>query len=127
MNEDVIRPLDDLIAKHGGDLKKNQLISVNGKIMAVAFMANAQHLVYRADILAAAGIEAPTTYEEMLAGAKVIRDKACWKTRLAALTRPGGTWRRNSTTCISGMAANSLSPARPKYRSTTPRAWPRWK
>ena len=44
MNNDVIRSLDDLVAKHGKGLKKNQLITVNGKIMAVAFMANAQHL-----------------------------------------------------------------------------------
>ena len=51
MNEDVIRPLDDLVAKHGKGLKKNQLVTIDGKVMAVAFMANAQHLVYRADVL----------------------------------------------------------------------------
>jgi len=75
MNEDVIRPLDDLIAKHGGDLKKNQLITINGKVMAVAFMANAQHLVYRSDVLEAAGVGVPSTYEDMLAAAKTIREK----------------------------------------------------
>ena len=75
MNNDVIRPLDDLVAKHGKGLKKNQLITINGKIMAVAFMANAQHLVYRKDILEKAGLSAPKTYEEMLAGAKIIKDK----------------------------------------------------
>lgn len=51
MNEDVIRPIDDLVAKHGQHLKSNQLITIDGKVMAVAFMANAQHLVYRADVL----------------------------------------------------------------------------
>ena len=75
MNNDVIRPLDDLVAKHGKGLKKNQLITINGKVMAVAFMANAQHLVYRSDVLEKAGISAPKTYEEMLAGAKIIKDK----------------------------------------------------
>ena len=75
MNNDVIRPLDDLVAKHGKGLKKNQLITINGKVMAVAFMANAQHLVYRSDILEKAGISAPKTYEEMLSGAKIIKDK----------------------------------------------------
>ena len=75
MNNDVIRPLDDLVAKHGKGLKKNQLITINGKVMAVAFMANAQHLVYRSDILEKAGLSAPKTYEEMLAGAKIIKDK----------------------------------------------------
>lgn len=73
--EDVIRPLDDLVAKHGQSLKKNQLITVDGKIMAVAFMANAQHLVYRADVLGDLGIEPPKTYEEMLEAAKMIREK----------------------------------------------------
>ena len=73
MNEDVIRPLDDLVAKHGGDLQSSQLIKVNGKIMAVAFMANAQHLMYRKDVLADLGISVPKTYEEMLAAAEKIR------------------------------------------------------
>ena len=73
MNEDVIRPLDDLVAKHGGALKSSQLIKVNGKIMAVAFMANAQHLMYRKDVLADLGISVPKTYEEMLAAAEKIR------------------------------------------------------
>ncbi len=75
LNEDVIRPLDDLVAKHGQGLKKNQLITIDGKVMAVAFMANAQHLVYRKDILEKAGLAVPATYEEMLAAAKVIREK----------------------------------------------------
>ncbi|MEM7439130.1 MAG: extracellular solute-binding protein [Pseudomonadota bacterium] len=74
MNEDLIRPLDDLVAKHGGKLKKNQLITINGQVMAVAFMANAQHLTYRADVLEAAGVGVPSTYEEMLAAAKKIRE-----------------------------------------------------
>ena len=75
MNEDVIRPLDDLVAKHGQGLKKNQLITIDGKVMAVAFMANAQHLVYRADVLEQIGVEPPKTYEDMLAAAKMIRDQ----------------------------------------------------
>lgn len=75
MNEDVIRPLDDLVAKHGDGIQPSQLIKVGDNIMAVAFMANAQHLVYRDDILKEAGVEPPKTYEEMLAAAKVIKDK----------------------------------------------------
>ncbi|MCP4790835.1 MAG: extracellular solute-binding protein [Gammaproteobacteria bacterium] len=73
MNEDVVRPLGDLVAKHGQGIKKNQLITINGEIMAVAFMANAQHLVYRSDMLAEVGAEVPTTYEDMLATAKKLR------------------------------------------------------
>ena len=73
INEDVIQPLDDLVAKHGDGINKNQLITIGGEVMAVAFMANAQHLVYRKDILDE--IDAPTTYEEMLEAAKMIREK----------------------------------------------------
>ena len=74
LNNDLIRPLDDLVNKHGSNLKKNQLITINGKVMAVAFMANAQHLVYRKDILKKLNISVPQTYEEMLAAAKKIRE-----------------------------------------------------
>jgi ABC-type glycerol-3-phosphate transport system substrate-binding protein len=73
MNGGVIRSLDDLVAEHGQGLNRNQLITIDGRVMAVAFMANAQHLVYRADILEQAGLEPPTTYEEMLAAAEAIR------------------------------------------------------
>ncbi|MEM9631674.1 MAG: extracellular solute-binding protein [Pseudomonadota bacterium] len=73
MNDDLIRPLDDLVAKHGDGLTKNQLITIDGKIMAIAFMANAQHLVYRKDILEKVGAEPPKTYEDMIAIADKIR------------------------------------------------------
>jgi ABC-type glycerol-3-phosphate transport system substrate-binding protein len=75
INEDVIRPLDDLIAAHGSDIPAKQLITIDGKVMAVAFMANAQHLVYRKDILEQIGVEPPKTYEELLAAAAMIREK----------------------------------------------------
>ena len=79
MNEDVIRPLDDLVAKHGGALNPNQLIKVDGKIMAVAFMANAQHLMYRKDVLSDLGIDVPKTYEDMLSAAEKIRSAGVMK------------------------------------------------
>jgi ABC-type glycerol-3-phosphate transport system substrate-binding protein len=75
INDDVIRPLDDLIAAYGADIPTKQLITVDGKVMAVAFMANAQHLVYRKDILEQIGVEPPKTYEELLAAAAMIREK----------------------------------------------------
>ena len=69
----TIRPLDDLVAKYGQNLKPNQLIKVDGKIMAVAMMVNTQHLMYRADILKDLNIAAPTTYDEVLAAAEAIK------------------------------------------------------
>ena len=75
INEDVIRPLNDLVEKHGDGIQDFQLINIGGDVMAVAFMANAQHLVYRADILEQIGVEPPKTYEEMLEAAKIIREQ----------------------------------------------------
>lgn len=75
INEDVIRPLDDLIAAYGADIPTKQLITIDGKVMAVAFMANAQHLVYRKDVLEQIGVEPPKTYEDLLAAAAMIREQ----------------------------------------------------
>lgn len=79
MNDGLIRPLDDLIAKHGGNFNDKQKISIGGKTMAIGFMANAQHLVYRKDVLEEAGIEAPTTYEEVLAASEMLKEKGLMK------------------------------------------------
>lgn len=74
LNQGTIRPLDDLVAKYGQKLKPNQLIKVDGKIMAIAMMVNAQHLMYREDILSDLGIAVPTTYGEVLAAARMIEE-----------------------------------------------------
>ena len=89
LNNDLIRPLDDLVKKHGKGLKKNQLITIDGKIMAVAFMANAQHLVYRKDILNKLNIDVPKTYEEMLAAAKKIRASGLVKNPVGGAYKAG--------------------------------------
>ncbi|MBX2885781.1 MAG: extracellular solute-binding protein [Granulosicoccus sp.] len=75
LNEGLVRPLDDYVAKYGSSLKKNQLITIDGKVMAVAFMANAQHLFYREDVLQQAGVDVPNTYTELLAAAEAIKAK----------------------------------------------------
>ena len=73
LNNDLIRPLDDLVAKHGQHLSPSQLITIDGRIMAIAFMANAQHLFVRTDILEQVGKDVPTTYEEVLDALEAIR------------------------------------------------------
>ena len=70
LNAGTIRPLDDLVAKYGSQLKPSQLIKVNGEIMAIAMMVNNQHLMYREDIFKDLGISEPTTHAEMVAAAK---------------------------------------------------------
>ncbi len=89
MNEDVVRPLNSLVDEHGGDIARNQLISINGDIMAVAFMANAQHLIYRADVLEQIGADVPTSYEEVLAAAKKIRDQGIMEYPLSGAYKAG--------------------------------------
>ena len=89
LNEGLLRPLDDLVANYGQDLEQSQLIKIDGKVMAIAFMANAQHLTYRADLLKAAGVEPPKTYEEVLTAAKAMQDKGVIDTPLGLNLKPG--------------------------------------
>src|SRR6056300_38028 len=110
MNEDVIRPLDDLVAKHGQALKKNQLITIDGKVMAVAFMANAQHLVYRADVLEKIGVEPPKTYEEMLAAAKMIRDQGLMENPVGGAYAAGWNLAQEFNNIFLGMGGSHFKP-----------------
>ena len=89
LNEGLVRPLDDLIAQYGESLDPGQLISVNGQVMAVAFMANAQHLFYRQDILEEAGVEPPTTFEEVIAAAQAIKDQGIMEHPYVTNTQTG--------------------------------------
>jgi multiple sugar transport system substrate-binding protein len=89
LNDDLIRPLDDLVAQYGQDLQPNQLVKIDGKIMAIAFMGNGQHLFYRKDILEKAGVQPPTSYDEMLAAAQKIKDAGLMEYPLAAADKPG--------------------------------------
>jgi ABC-type glycerol-3-phosphate transport system substrate-binding protein len=72
LNAGTIRPLDDLVAKYGQSLTPNQLIKVDGKVMAVAMMVNTQHLMYRADIFDDLGLAVPTSWDEVFAAAETI-------------------------------------------------------
>ena len=74
LNDGSVRTLDDLAAKHGARLPDSQLIRRDGKIVAVAMMINAQHLMYRRDIFSDLGISPPENYDALLAAAKKIRD-----------------------------------------------------
>ena len=89
LNAGTIRPLDDLVAKYGQNLKPNQLIKVDGKIMAVAMMVNTQHLMYRSDILADLGIATPTTWDEVMAAAAKIKDAGVVDYALGATMKSG--------------------------------------
>jgi len=49
------------------DLPTSMKVEQDGEVVAIAVGANAQHLMVRADILEATGMDMPSTYEEVLA------------------------------------------------------------
>ena len=110
INEDVIRPLDDLVAQYGADIPKHQLITVDGKIMAVAFMANAQHLVYRKDILEQIGMEAPTSYEGMLEAAEKIRAEGIMENPIGGAYAAGWNLAQEFTNMYIGTGGQFFNP-----------------
>ncbi|MEM9342681.1 MAG: extracellular solute-binding protein [Pseudomonadota bacterium] len=74
MNDGLVRPLNDLVEKYPDTIRDNMLIRIGDNIMAIAFMANSQHLFVRKDILEEAGVEGiPSTYAEVLDAAEKIR------------------------------------------------------
>jgi multiple sugar transport system substrate-binding protein len=89
LNAGTIRPLDDLVAKYGKHLTPNQLIKVDGKVMAIAMMVNSQHLMYRKDIFDQLGIAEPKTYDDVLAAAQKIKAANVVPTPVAATMRSG--------------------------------------
>ncbi len=110
MNDGLIRPLDDLVAKHGGALQPHQLITIDGKIMAVAFMANAQHLFYRSDILEAAGVGVPSTYADVVAAAKAIEAAGIMDNPFALNTKTGWNLGEEFVNMYMGTGADFFKP-----------------
>lgn len=72
-----LQPMTDLVNKYRAryKLEDNMLVKVNGEVLAVAFMQNAQNLFYRKDLFDKHGLKVPTTYAEMLAAAKSLKEK----------------------------------------------------
>ena len=110
LNDDLIRPLDDLVAKYGQGLQPNQLITVNGKVMAVAFMANAQHLYFRTDILEQAGVEPPKTYEDVLAASKAIKEQGIMDAPFAMVSGAGWNLGEEFVNMYLGMGGEFFEP-----------------
>lgn len=81
LNDDLVQPLDDLVEKYGLSLQENQLVRIDGKIMAIAFLANAQHLWYRKDLLDETGIAGPRATKMSSLLHKCCVKKAFWNIR----------------------------------------------
>ncbi|CTQ50411.1 ABC transporter substrate-binding protein [Jannaschia donghaensis] len=89
LNEGTIRPLDDLVEKYGQNLSPNQLIRVDGQVMAIAMMVNTQHMMYRSDIFEELGLDAPVTYDDVLDAAAAIQEAGVVDYPLGATMQSG--------------------------------------
>jgi ABC-type glycerol-3-phosphate transport system substrate-binding protein len=110
LNAGTIRPLDDLVAKYGQKLTPNQLIKVDGKIMAIAMMVNAQHLMYRADILDSLKIPVPTTWAETIAAAEKIKAANAVPYPLGATMRTGWNLAQDFVNMYMGFGGQFFGP-----------------
>jgi len=72
-----LQPLTDLVEKYRARyrLEDPMLIRVNGQVMAVAFIQNAQNLFYRKDLFDKHGLKVPATYAEMMQAAATLKAK----------------------------------------------------
>ncbi len=114
LGADLIRPLDDLVAKYGQQLQPNQLIKIDGKVMGIAFMANGQHLVMRKDVLDAAGLAVPTSWEEVLTAAATIKEKGLMEYPLAASNAAGWDLAAEFVNMYLGTGADFFEPGTAK-------------
>ncbi|MEQ8827549.1 MAG: extracellular solute-binding protein, partial [Parvibaculum sp.] len=87
-----------------------RVLIVYGNIMAIAFMANAQHLFYRKDILEQAGLDVPTTYEEVVAAAAKIKDMGLMDYPLAGTFQSGWNLGEEFVNMYMGTGANMFKP-----------------
>jgi multiple sugar transport system substrate-binding protein len=89
LNAGTIRPLDELVAKYGQNLSPNQLIKIDGKVMAVAMMVNAQHFMYREDVFKELGLTVPATYDELLVTAEKLKASGKVAFPIGGTMKPG--------------------------------------
>lgn len=85
----LIRPLDDLVGKYSDQINPNQLVRIDGQVMALGMMINAQHLMYRRDILEDLGLDVPETYNEVLAASEAIREEGTLRYPLGGTYQSG--------------------------------------
>ena len=74
VNSGVAAPLDDLMADVKSGFRQNALdaVTVGGHIMSIPYEMEPVALYYRTDILEAAGIKPPTTWDELMAAAEAL-------------------------------------------------------
>ena len=109
LNAGTVRELDDLVEKYGEGLTPNQLIKVDGKTVAVAMMVNAQHLMYREDVLQELGIEVPKTWDEVIAAAQKIKESGKMEYPLGATMKSGWNLAQEFNNMFLGMGGQFVN------------------
>jgi multiple sugar transport system substrate-binding protein len=110
LNDDLIRPLDDLVAKYGQaatepadqDRRQGHGHRLHGQRPAPVLPQGHPGKGRR---------RRSESYEDVLAAAKAIKDAGLMEYPLAAATSRAGISPPNSSTCTSAPAANSSPPA----------------
>ena len=113
----TIRPLNDLVAKYGKDLQPNQLIRINGQIMAIAMMVNNQHLMYREDIFKSLGLEVPTTYFELLSAADKVAASGKVQYALGGTYKAGWNLAEEFVNMYMGMGGDFFDGSKPSINN----------
>ena len=117
LSASTIRPLDDLVAKYGKDLQPNQLIRINGQIMAIAMMVNNQHLMYREDIFNSLGLEVPTTYYELLTAADKVAASGQVQYALGGTYKAGWNLAEEFVNMYMGMGGDFFEGSKPSVNN----------
>ena len=113
----TIRPMDDLVAKYGKDLQPNQLIRINGQIMAIAMLVNNQHLMYREDIFKSLGLEVPTTYFELLSAADKVAASGQVQYALGGTYKAGWNLAEEFVNMYMGMGGDFFDGSKPNLNN----------
>ena len=89
LNDNLVRPLNDLVDELGTGIAERQKITLGGDVMAIAFMTNAQHLVYRQDVLDELGLAPPTTWDDVIEAAAAVRESGLMDDPIAGTYKTG--------------------------------------
>lgn len=89
LNEGLLQPLDKLIEQYAPQLPIRNRVTFDGKTMAIAAFANAQHLYLREDLLQAVGARIPETFAGMMSLCKRLQQQSVLSYPLAASFKVG--------------------------------------
>ncbi len=89
MNEGLLQPLDKLIEQYAPNLPKSNRVTFNGKTMAIAALANAQHMYVREDMLNSVNAAPPVTLTDVISLCGKLQDETGLRYPLVASFKAG--------------------------------------